>query len=309
MTIDLVFSDDADSRLRAKVMDWLDTVTQGRTLPVSYEALSHDFVFDGGPFRLMNRAQGIWKPAPLRSALSIATTYTRPGRQPPYDDRTGADGRVRYKWQGEQRDTWTNRALRQAKVRHLPLVWFFGIGASMYQAVYPVYLVDEEPAERQFVMAVDGAHELVQPGSAVEASLRRYIMRETRHRLHQPVFRATVLRAYETRCAVCSLGHSQLLDGAHIVPDSDERGIASVRNGMALCKIHHAAYDAHILGVRPDHVVEIRSDLLEEIDGPMLRYGLQERHGQTLMALPRAKAERPDQALLQISYEAFRAAG
>ena len=26
----------------------------------------------------------------------------------------------------------------------------------------------------------------------------------------------------------------------------------AVRNGLALCKIHHAAFDANILGVRPD---------------------------------------------------------
>jgi hypothetical protein len=60
------------------------------------------------------------------------------------------------------------------------------------------------------------------------------VLRETRQRLHQPVFRSTVLRAYERRCAVCSLAHSELLDAAHIVADSDERGEASVRNRQPL---------------------------------------------------------------------------
>jgi putative restriction endonuclease len=77
---------------------------------------------------------------------------------------------------------------------------------------------------------------------------------------------------------------------------------------MALCKIHHAAYDRRILGVRPDLVVEIRADLLAEIDGPMLRHGLQERHGQALMTVPRARAERPDPELLALSYASFRGA-
>lgn len=106
--------------------------------------------------------------------------------------------------------------------------------------------------------------------SPVKSQLRRYVMAESKRRLHQPVFRATVMRAYETRCAVCSLAHGQLLDAAHIVPDSDEAGIPTVRNGLAMCKIHHAAYDAHIMGVSPDYVVKIRADLLDEIDGPML---------------------------------------
>ncbi|MGN6600148.1 MAG: HNH endonuclease, partial [Actinomycetes bacterium] len=106
----------------------------------------------------------------------------------------------------------------------------------------------------------------------------------------------------------CSLAHGQLLDAAHIVPDVHELGSASVVNGLALCKIHHAAFDANILGVRPDLVVEIRRDLLDEIDGPMLRHGLQERHGQRLMVLPQARQERPDHKRLELRYEEFRTA-
>ncbi|MBN9326547.1 MAG: HNH endonuclease, partial [Cellulomonas sp.] len=115
-------------------------------------------------------------------------------------------------------------------------------------------------------------------------------------------------RAYEGRCAVCSLAHVELLDAAHIVPDSDPGGIASVRNGLALCKLHHAAFDANILGIDPNLKIEIRADLLEEIDGPTLRYGLQERHGEHLRVLPHVRAERPDRELLAERFAAFRAA-
>lgn len=146
---------------------------------------------------------------------------------------------------------------------------------------------------------------LAAPGSPLEENLRRYVIRETKRRVHQPVFRATVMRAYETRCAVCALRHGQLLDAAHIVPDSHELGEATVRNGLALCKIHHAAFDAHILGIRPDHVVRIRADLLDEIDGPMLEFGLKGRHDQELMVVPRARRERPARVLLEIEYQRF----
>jgi putative restriction endonuclease len=180
-----------------------------------------------------------------------------------------------------------------------------GVGPGVYQAIAPVWLLWEEPSEQQFVIDPDVARGLVSPSGRLEENLRRYITRETRVRLHQPVFRATVLRAYNVRCAVCSLRHAELLDAAHIVPDREEAGIASVRNGLAMCKIHHAAYDSRILGVRPDLVVEIRSDLLDEIDGPMLKYGLQGRHGQRLMSIPAARTERPDPELLENSYLAF----
>ncbi|GEL18351.1 hypothetical protein PA7_21880 [Pseudonocardia asaccharolytica DSM 44247 = NBRC 16224] len=93
------------------------------------------------------------------------------------------------------------------------------------------------------------------------------------------------------------------------MPDRDEAGIAAVRNGLALCKIHHAAYDSLVLGIRPDLVVEIRADLLEEIDGPMLEHRLKGRHGQRLMAVPKVRAERPDVELLEQRYATFRAAG
>ena len=65
---------------------------------------------------------------------------------------------------------------------------------------------------------------------------------------------------------MCALRHAQLLDAAHIVPDREEHGIAAARNGLALCKIHHAAYDSFVLGIGPDLVVEIHADLLHEID-------------------------------------------
>lgn len=68
---------------------------------------------------------------------------------------------------------------------------------------------------------------------------------------------------------------------------------------------HHGAFDARILGIRPDLVVQIRRDLLDEIDGPMLEHGLKERHDQPLMILPRACQERPDPELLEIEYQRF----
>lgn len=139
--------------------------------------------------------------------------------------------------------------------------------------------------------------------------MRRYLIGQTKQRLHQPVFRASVIRVYAERCSVCALNHPELLDAAHIVPDSDDAGIAAVRNGMALCKIHHAAFDSGFLGIRPDLVVEIRPDLLDEVDGPMTLHGLQGRHNQPLMALPRRRAERPAAELLEDAYARFRARG
>lgn len=114
--------------------------------------------------------------------------------------------------------------------------------------------------------------------------------------------------AYENHCAVCNLAHPELLDAAHIVDDSHELGTPTIGNGMALCKIHHAAFDRRFLGIRPDYTVQIRQDLLDEVDGPMLRHGLQDLHGQPLMMVPKLRANRPDRDKLVWAYDRFQAA-
>ncbi|MGC5249402.1 HNH endonuclease [Gordonia sp. DT219] len=298
-----------DRELRLAAMGWLTQRTQDGLEPISADSLD-EFTFRGDPIRLKDRQAGIWKPRQLDSALSVFTAYPKKVGERPYDDGTGPDGLLRYKWRGDDPQHFQNRALRAAMQQEQPLIWFFGVGSGIYLPIYPLYVVDEEPHDKQFVLAPEELRGLVRVGSPIEGQLRRYVNREVKQRLHQPVFRATVMRAYQTSCAVCSLRHAELLDAAHIVPDSAEAGVASVTNGLALCKIHHAAFDQQILGIRPDKlIVEIRKDLLDEVDGPMLRYGLQERHGQTLMVVPKVRAERPNRELLEISYDRFRAAG
>ena len=133
---------------------------------------------------------------------------------------------------------------------------------------------------------------------------KRYVLQETRRRLHQPIFREQVLSAYATTCAVCSLKHAQLLDAAHIIGDSEPNGEPVVPNGIALCKIHHAAYDKNFMGIHPDYRVVINTDLLEEVDGPMLKHGLQEMNGKRLH-LPRRSAAHPDKDRLAVRFAEF----
>lgn len=167
--------------------------------------------------------------------------------------------------------------------------------------------MSEDAQRREFSVAVDEGQRLFDP-EAWAAPQREYIRRLTNLRLHQPVFRSRVLRAYADSCAMCLLRHADLLDAAHILPDTHPRGDPVVPNGLALCKIHHAAYDRNILGVRPDLRVEVQPRVLAEIDGPMLRHGLQEMAGVTLL-VPRRHDARPDRARLEERYKEFRAVG
>jgi putative restriction endonuclease len=78
-------------------------------------------------------------------------------------------------------------------------------------------------------------------------------------------------------------------------------------NGLALCRIHHGAYDLGILGIDPEYRVHLRQDVLDEHDGPMLRHGLQEMHG-GLIKLPRRLEHGPNQDYLAERFARFRAA-
>lgn len=297
-----------EAYVRAAAIDWLRGETADGTVPISRERLANDFWLGGQRFPLVDRGRGIRKPLGWNSALSILTAVPKNGVPRPYDDVEGPDGLHRYKLRRDDRGAAENTGLRMAMAAQASLIWFYGVRPSLFQAIFPVYLIGEEAAQAQFVMALTDEQRRIQPGSAVEETLRNYLMTLTRRRLHQPVFASQVMVAYETRCAVCSLGHRELLDAAHIIPDSAPGGAAVVTNGLALCKIHHAAYDRNILGIRPDYTVEMHQRLLSEIDGPMLQYGLQGHHGRPLMQLPRARAERPDTDRLLERYQLFRSA-
>lgn len=74
------------------------------------------------------------------------------------------------------------------------------------------------------------------------------------------------------------------------------------RDGAAL-----SAYDVHILGIDADARVHVRADVLEEVDGPMQRHGLQEVH-ESRLVLPRREEHRPNRDFLAQRFERFRAA-
>jgi putative restriction endonuclease len=284
-----------------------DLVSQfGELLP--YSVLAKGFPFQGRTVHLVSQ-QGIFIPAGMDVPLSIRTTPERPDRSRPYEDEVGPDGLLRYRYRGEDVTHRENRGLRQAWAETIPLIWFSGVAKGLYEPFWPIFVHDDDQATLTFTIAFE-SDDVLGPDLVpvvVDEARRAYITQEVRKRLHQTRFRTRVITAYRTRCAICRLQEGELLDAAHIVPDQDPLGEPVVPNGLSLCKIHHAAFDRNILGVRPDLVVEVRHDILTKKDGPMLRHGLQECHGSQLL-VPRRQEDRPDAELVEIRYERFRKA-
>jgi putative restriction endonuclease len=116
-----------------------------------------------------------------------------------------------------------------------------------------------------------------------------------------------VITAYNGRCALSGLPEPLLLDAAHIVADTDEQfGQPVVSNGIPLSKIHHAAFDAHLIGIDSDYRLHVSDRLLAQNDGPMLE-ALKRLHGNAIH-LPNCPKDRPDRDRLALRFERFVAA-
>ncbi len=141
--------------------------------------------------------------------LSITTSP-----RSPYDDEVGADGFLRYRYRGTDPEHPDNVGLRRAWRLGLPLVYFAGITVGQYQAFWPVFIHDDEPAALTFTVAFDEPQQL-RPNlssSAIDEARRSYVTRLAVQRLHQAKFRQRVIAAYRTTCAICRLRHGELLD-------------------------------------------------------------------------------------------------
>lgn len=136
---------------------------------------------------------------------------------------------------------------------------------------------------------------------------RRYATVEAKRRLHQGVFRHLVLKAYGEKCVVCSLPGRELVEAAHIVPDRDQRGRPEVSNGLAMCALHHDIFDADLLGITPDGVVQIAPRLLTLKDGRTLEHAIIPFHGERINP-PSRKEHDPKPDLLELRYADFQAA-
>jgi putative restriction endonuclease len=229
----------------------------------------------------------------------------------PYHDGFTPDGWLAYSYRGVDPHHPDNEGLRKAISLQRPLIYLYRIVPGKYLAIWPVYVIADDPSSLTFRVAVDDpisipSLEHAHVAAEDRAGARRaYITASVKVRLHQRSFRERVLAAYRSQCSLCRLRHEELLDAAHIMPDNLPAGEPEISNGIALCKLHHAAFDSFIVGVSPDYIIHVRQDVLEEIDGPILQYGLQQLN-ETRIILPTTKSQWPNQEALRWRFDRFR---
>jgi putative restriction endonuclease len=296
-----------DDEIRAAAIEHVRRLRDSYGGRIPRRALMEGITVGGQRVPIWNYQKGIFKPAVFGrdgAALSVQTSA-----ESPYDDvHDSESGQIVYKYRGTDPDHPDNVALRRAMIEQRPLIYLVAVDPGFYDAVLPVYVAGDDPLSHQFTLLADQL--TVSPVASdpvMTAARREYATRAVLQRLHQQQFRRMVLTAYREQCCICRLRHVELLDAAHILPDRHPRGEPIVTNGLGLCKIHHSAYDAHIIGIDPDARVHVREDVLHEEDGPMLRHGLQEVAGSQLV-LPRREDLQPNRDFLAERFERFRAA-
>ena len=270
------------------------------------------FQFEGERIPLINPQRGIFKPTQMRYLLSIRTVYPRPGARVWYDDQRNVhrqiyegDEAVDYAFMGQKADAAENRWLREAMDNGVPFIYFLGTAPGMYKALIPSFVIgwDAAALKARIAFAAEEETQLKVPETPAE---RRYALRQVQQRLHQATFREAVITAYRGRCALSGLREPVLLDAAHIIEDRHEQlGQPVVQNGIPLAKTHHAAFDAHLVGIDADFKIHISGRILRQKDGPTLE--ALKRLDQNRILLPPRGVDRPDRDRLAQRFELFKA--
>jgi putative restriction endonuclease len=265
--------------------------------------LDRGFAFRGERVPYLNQPKGIFRAAVQRgpAALSIQTSANSP-----YRDVETPDGFL-YDYRAGAFDQADNRALRSAHELRVPLVYFVGTRPGWYRPNFPFFVIHDDAAARQVLLAPGAMigpvdeQEPVLPEDPIE---RQYVVRETKVRIHQARFRGRVVPAYREQCAICRLKEVRLLEAAHIVGDVEAGSEPVVSNGLALCSIHHRAFDHDLVGVSPDYDVVVSPQLLDDEDGPMLE--LLKTFDGNAIYVPRRAEWKPDRERLALRFKRFR---
>jgi putative restriction endonuclease len=91
------------------------------------------------------------------------------------------------------------------------------------------------------------------------AAPRQRAVIQTMRALRALDFRQRILDAYNNRCAVCEM-QLRLLDAAHILPVAEPDSTDETANGVALCALHHRAYDRALITFDSEYRVHLNDE-------------------------------------------------
>lgn len=296
------YQSDEQQRIRETIFAWLDRLMVKNGSPEITRAQLQTFEYQGMRINLLDTSRGIRNPAQFDVTLSVMTSASS---STGYSDEVRPDGLIRYSLERGGPEWGSNRKLLAALGTEIPLIYFKGVRPGVFEATYPVYVRQFDADAACVYLEPDEAFKLYGDPLAFSELNRSYIEQRVQVRRHQTLFRAHVMGAYRQSCSVCELRQYMLVDAAHITPDADLDGVAHVSNGLALCKLHHTAYDRDLLGISPEYEIQIRPDLLTtNHHSASLQVNFLDFHGKPLR-VPDTSTHWPDRDRLAARFTQF----
>ncbi len=273
---------------------------------IPWRVLEPGFRFTHRRVRFASRAIGIFKPRHMDSVLSIRTSIPRGTRAPRYADQVQGNagtGLLTYDMQDRDPEKPMSRLLHKAYREKTPLIYLQGIDPALYVAHFPVYVVvwDASAGSTQIAMGLPCTEQ--QDLSVPSAEQQRYTERLSKARVHQAQFREDVLQAYGQRCALTGIKSPELIVAAHIIPHA-EGGELVVQNGLCLSHLHHAAFDAHLIGIDPGCRVHVARRLRAAESNAFAKDSFKNLAGQRI-SLPSKSLHCPNPELLESRFALF----
>jgi putative restriction endonuclease len=214
----------------------------------------------------------------------------------PYTDRIEGTT-LYYDGEGSNKDQYqtpANRALINASISELPIFGFRQDGEGqgwrymgMLNVVdysyfpkkgfmtYEFKLSIEPIAPTQLASEVVVLSKMVEvpPVLTNESELKKTTIIS---RARPAAFRIKVRHAYKNHCAICGLSRFSAsgfpeVEAAHIFP-KEKQGSDDPRNGLALCRLHHWAFDNGLIGVLDNYRIIVKDDLTNKDYGEITRY-------------------------------------
>ena len=111
--------------------------------------------------------------------------------------------------------------------------------------------------------------------AAVKSKDRQIILSQIFRKYRAADFQKRVLGAYRHRCAICGV-QLELIDAAHIIPVAAHGSTDETKNGIALCKLHHTAFDRNLLSFDERYKVEVSDSEVARLTAVNHSAGLKE---------------------------------